>query len=156
MDWATELRLHQSLSKLLRFAGRHSNAALLNFPAVYSSLLGIGMGKSEYSLWCPSNGMLAAAISALCCAFIHDHEHAKQCLASTGETAAAAISSAASLTSHARTAGKSSGASQTGTATSVHFLISLGVSKGVIPVSRWLSLALAGSLLYGARSLGKD
>ena len=95
--------------------------------------------------WVPSNGVLAAGIFSLCCAFTHQHAHAKQCFLSTGEAAAAVLHTN-------NTAGV--GANGGGTGTALHQLITLGVTRSIAPVSRWLSLGLAGSLLSGAKNTG--
>ncbi|KAJ1430992.1 hypothetical protein B484DRAFT_448568 [Ochromonadaceae sp. CCMP2298] len=118
-DWAIELRMHHLLSRLLRFAAKHS---LLVRPP------GSGDGVGQ---WVPSNGMLAAAVCSLCCAFTYRHTHAKQCLASTGEAPAALLSGSASA------------------GTTLHQLVTLGISRSVVPVVRWLCLGVAGSLLSG-------
>lgn len=94
--------------------------------------------------WVPSNGVLAAGIYSLCCAFTHQHAHAKQCFLSTGEAAAAVLHTN-------NTAGVGANG---GTGTALHQLITLGVTRSMAPVSRWLSLGLAGSLLSGAKNTG--
>jgi hypothetical protein len=150
VDWAIELQLHQTLNKLLRYAAVHCKSALLHSSIASAALF----GAAQSSLWAPSDGMVAAAVGALCAAFTHNHAHAKQCFASTGEAAAAVLSSASSLASAQR--GRSSSAAAVGgNAASLHHLITLGTWKGTIPVTRWLYLSLAGSILSGARSLGE-
>ena len=114
----------------------------------------------ESNRWAPGEGMIGAAVASLCCAFTYNHMHAKQCLASTGEAAAAVINSAASNASQLR--GRSSSATlspalaTSSAAASLHHLITLGTWKSTIPVTRWLYLNLAGSVVSGARNLGKQ
>lgn len=153
MDWAIELQLHHDLNRLLRFAAAHSMSALLGSVTAGLSFLShtpaIGDG------WAPSGGMISTAIASLCCAFTHQHPHAKQCFASVGEAAAAVIGASSSVSSLPR--GRMTGAAPgTGSsAASLHHLISLGTNRGAIPVVRWLYLNLAGSVLSGAQNLGK-
>jgi hypothetical protein len=108
VDWAIELQLHQTLNKLLRYAAVHCKSALLHSSIASAALF----GAAQSSLWAPSDGMVAAAVGALCAAFTHNHAHAKQCFASTGEAAAAVLSSASSLASAQR--GRSSSAAAVG------------------------------------------
>jgi hypothetical protein len=136
-DWAIELRMQHLLSKLLRFAAKHSLGALVNRPPLGLGVLGEQGLAGLQSSWVPSNGMLAAAVCSLCCAFTYKHTHAKQCLASTGEAPAAVLNGSSSAS---------------GTGTTLHQLITLGISRSVVPVVRWLCLGVAGSLLSGVGS----
>lgn len=150
MDWASDLKLHHSLSRLLRFTAKYSVATLVSSNTHISSAACAAVMSDD--LWVPSNGMLASAISALCCAFTYHHTHAKQCFASTGDAAAAVLGGTRAGKS-AATASTQSQQGQGGTA--LHQLISVGISRSFVPVTRWLCLSMAGSLLSGARSLGK-
>lgn len=171
MDWAIELKLHHSLSRLLRFAAKHSVATLISsqqqhsqYPSAVAAAL---FEDPSHLLWAPSNGMLACAISSLCCAFTYQNTHAKQCFASTGDAAAAVLGAGPggvggsagagagrlSSTNKALSAQQQPGSSGGGTA--LHQLISVGISRSFVPVTRWLCLSMAGSLLSGARTLGR-
>ena len=161
MDWAIELKLHTHLSKLLRFAALYSSQTHINSCTnSYSSGGGSGAAgevSGGSGGWVPSNGMLAAAIYSLCCAFTHNHAHAKQCLASTGEAAAAVlkVSSNNNNNSLSMAAVSTNATSASTSGTSLHLLVALGLSRNVAPVARWLSLGIAGSLLSSARNLGE-
>lgn len=158
MDWAIDLQLHHALSKLLRFASIYCKEALLASSITSAALF----GAAQSGLWAPSTGMIAAAIGALCASFTHNHLHAKQCFASTGAAAAAVLSGDAVSTTAQKGRGvtgtaalKVKGTSSSANAASLHHLITLGTWKGTIPVTRWLYLSLAGSILSGARNLGE-
>lgn len=146
MEWAIELKLFRSLSPLLRFAAKYSVATLVS-----TSTHSAASALSCDGLWVPSNGMIACAISALCCGFTYENLYAKQCFVSAGDAAAAVLGTGGA----GRLAIKApAAASSQGGGTALHQLISVGISRSFVPATRWLCLAMAGSLLSGARTLG--
>ncbi len=132
---AVSQRLPQALSKLLRFAARHSNSAALSggTASMLQHLAGAGRARGQ---WSPSNGQLAAWIYALCCAFSFECERNKQLLADSGEN-------------HAAVAGGGGG-------NTLHHLATHGMHKGTHTPVRWLSLALVTSLATDMSQIGNS
>ena len=106
MNWALDMDVHEHLVVLLRFAGRFSLDSVLHSAASG----GAGPASchptaadlsSPVSLFVPSNGQLAAAILALCCAVTFEHQRGKHSLATAAASTAAVL---AEGQSHSRVA----------------------------------------------------
>ena len=86
---------------------------------------------SSDEAWVPSEGHLAAAVLGLCSAFIQDNVHTKQKLIAAGESLAALQCTAVPGTAAGST---------------LHQLLSLGLSRSIHPPFRWLCFELTESL----------
>ena len=100
--------------------------------------------KSAHIAWIPSHAQLAACVLSVCCSSTCSNSIAKGLLGTTGEAHASVISptNTTSSTSTTFSSGSSGGNSST-----LHQLISLGLSKGIAEPTRWLCLSLASSLV---------
>lgn len=132
-NWAIKLNLHNNLEKLLRFAARYSLTSTLSSPALEAIAV---VGTS----WAPSLGMIASAIYALSSSFSSCNIGAKHHFLCKGVSSSSATAAAIVKNDEASPSHESNGSV-------LHHLLSVGVNRSTLPVARWLSLGLVGSIL---------
>lgn len=119
-----KMNLHHSVNALLKFAGRWSLAATVHLPETFTG---------PQSFFSPTNGQIAVAIFTLCCSLTYNSKYAKQLLSASGENAATVL--------------KSFGSSYQSSGNTLHQLISIGISSGMVNETNWLCIQYVGSLL---------
>lgn len=127
--------MHEALSKLLRYAARHSAAVSFTSNTTAAPHLFAARRHDESTAWVPSSGQLSAAIYALCCSFAYSSPENKRLLANSGDSRAVMLETG-------------------GGGNTLHHLVNHGLSAPTHPPVRWLCLTMTSSLVAATGQVG--